>query len=278
LQVAIDGEPRMLDGDANGVFAIPATRLRIGKNTLSVRLANGTDQVVWQRRIAPRRDKVQVRRQGHQDTATIEGFNPLRLPQSTVAIQHREGGRRYLATVDANGHYRVAVQLSVGENQFAIPQMTGDPIVVTVAGPTEEAERWNSGDLSVLAGCWDRSTSLSTTDYGHPENKRPVKWWGMCFNKDGTGQEKLIYVSGGKCQSALTVQFEKTAKGGMRLRFADTGNMECGDHGQYVFKAEAVCTRIGEGRLNCVGEQPKIHNKVAWELRRQGGAGSGSTR
>ncbi len=116
-------------------------------------------------------------------------------------------------------------------------------------------ERWNSRDVSVIAGCWDRVSNMVVLE--RTENKsHAVKSWHMCFDQTGHGYETLEFDAGGTCRGDIIGSFGPDG----RMVLDARGGMRC-DGSMTIDAMINQCSRTGDEEADCIGFDPKVPDK-----------------
>ncbi len=121
--------------------------------------------------------------------------------------------------------------------------------------PALPEKGWENQDLGMLKGCWDRTTSMTTTNIDTGK-VYPVKTWKMCFDGAGHGTNELVYEDGASCKGNLTAKFN----GPGNLQIADNANVQCNNN-TYVFRTIGTCHRIDDQEAECNAYEPKTGRK-----------------
>jgi hypothetical protein len=103
---------------------------------------------------------------------------------------------------------------------------------------------WDNRDLSVLKGCWNRTSNMTLYDV---DSNKPVtvQSWHMCFDENGGGTQDIVLTDGRSCNGPLTAHFEsKTLVISEPQKCEGTMNLVHGATScQRVNVNEADCTR-----------------------------------
>ena len=118
--------------------------------------------------------------------------------------------------------------------------------------PDIPEEPWQDQDLDVLEGCWQRISNLVIDDVDTGEI-HAVRDWQMCFDADGTGEQRLEFENGAVCSGPIDAEFLPDG----RLLIRDREDVPCDDNrGIYAHIAE--CSRLPDGTAECTSSQPEI--------------------
>ncbi len=104
------------------------------------------------------------------------------------------------------------------------------------------AVRWNRQDISLLAGCWQRFSNMTSEEVSS-RRTIPVQSWSFCFSPRGSGEQTLIWQDDAICVGGAQASFEGSTlvieaalcRGRQRSFVADT----------------LRCSRLDDGAADC---------------------------
>ena len=105
--------------------------------------------------------------------------------------------------------------------------------------------RWNQGDLTMLEGCWNLSSTMRASSAALPQGS-PIATWRQCFDGHGAGRQTIVLQDGRRCEGPLAAAFV----GENKLRVTEpqncTGTL-------MMIASERVCRRIDDAVAVCEG-------------------------
>jgi len=110
--------------------------------------------------------------------------------------------------------------------------------------PALDPQRWDHHDLSMLEGCWHRYTNLVTRNLTTGE-KMSVREWKICFNRQGQGEETIVWSDGQRCQNRMQAQFNPD--GDVNIRDLE----RCRSAQGSLVLGEWVCHRVSDTEASC---------------------------
>jgi hypothetical protein len=114
-------------------------------------------------------------------------------------------------------------------------------------GPQLPQREWQRHDLSMLDGCWHRYTNMSTHDVNTGQTN-PVKEWTVCFDRQGHGQQTVVWGDGVRCQGKLQAQFNADDT----LNIHESEPCKAGPpSGRGLIPADWMCRRQSDSEATC---------------------------
>jgi hypothetical protein len=107
-----------------------------------------------------------------------------------------------------------------------------------------DPQRWERRDLSMLEGCWHRYTNMTTRNLTTGE-MMSVREWKICFNRQGQGEETIVWSDGQSCHNRMQAQFNPAGDVNMR-------DLErCRSAQGSLVLGEWVCHRVSDTEASC---------------------------
>jgi len=107
-----------------------------------------------------------------------------------------------------------------------------------------DPDRWNRRDLSMLEGCWHRYTNMTTRNLTTGE-MMSVREWKICFNRQGQGEETIVWTDGQSCRNRMQAQFNPD--GDVHMRDLE----RCRSAQGSLVLGEWVCHRVSDTEASC---------------------------
>ncbi|GGH21337.1 hypothetical protein SAMN05444007_102439 [Cribrihabitans marinus] len=181
----------------------------------------------------------------------------------------RAAERAALTAADREGAGLVA-RVTQLESDLALLQCKADPPPpppppppprpATPSGLAPDA--FDSGDISVMEGCWQLSSNYAVREINTGEITH-FRNWRICFDADGNGTQVMRSTNGVRCEGGISGRMP----GNGRLSMREPGNLRC-DNGSSIFRRDITC-RIGDdGLARCDTYQPETNGRSSATLRR----------
>lgn len=175
-----------------------------------------------------------------------------------------------LATLmERNGRLRQDIALAERELGLAQCEIVRPPLVFPLPADlpraeSEEidAEAWQSGDVSLLEGCWALNSNYQVTNV-QTGIVSTFNEWTMCFDAQGSGNQTMTATNGTTCSGAVNGSF--VASG--RLAIAEPGNLACSDN-TFIYQRDLACALSSDGLASCEVVQPELNRRSTVQLRR----------
>jgi hypothetical protein len=106
-------------------------------------------------------------------------------------------------------------------------------------------DRWDRHDLSMLRGCWDRTSNMQLHNI-HTGEIADVRSWKMCFDANGRGHQSITLNDGRHCEQGLQARFGNSND----LQIAEDGRCEFPDD-NYLLHGEMTCHRESDTEASC---------------------------
>lgn len=163
------------------------------------------------------------------------------------------------------------IALELGNRRAACPPPPPPPAAQPAPPPPSAPppradlpeERWRQRDLSMLEGCWNLDSDYAIRDRATGVVSR-VRSWQMCFDRNGQGQQTLIYENGVRCEAPAVARFEQDT-----FVIDDTQNVQCNNR-SFIYQRRATCHRMSDQRAQCesVHVDPGIGGRSTFFMRR----------
>jgi hypothetical protein len=96
----------------------------------------------------------------------------------------------------------------------------------------------------MLEGCWHRYTNMTTRNLTTGE-MMSVREWKICFNRQGQGEETIVWSDGQSCHNRMQAQFNPAGDVNMR-------DLErCRSAQGSLVLGEWVCHRVSDTEASC---------------------------
>lgn len=149
------------------------------------------------------------------------------------------------------------------------PAPVPPPADVTAPGPEVpqiDEQRWRSGDIGLLDGCWELDSDYRTQNV-RTGRITHFNEWTMCFSGGaGAGRETMTATDGTTCSGPVSGRFDQDN----RLVVREPRNLECSDN-SFIYRRIVTCELAENGVANCVTAQPERNTRSEVRLRRRAG-------